>query len=244
MSTIVFPTNTQEQFEDFLKNLHQFYQDKYGKVYNENRTMELQMYHKAQKYERTSMISAGFMFGLLILMMCSWAIWNLSISSVIATILFIIALIIFFYSLNKGFNCENSSNSYEHKNYEIKNAVHNDLDKINLFIPDLSCFFDDDYNILDWCRDDDYNRLKMLETLKKEKDIKVKLENGNIVFNTIINGNSFKSNQISCPNDRDDFDVLTKASGTDTFNLTYLDKVYNQMYNQFDEIKNRKEDAN
>ena len=59
MSTIVFPTNTQEQFEDFLKNLHQFYQDKYGKVYNENRTMELQMYHKAQKYERTSMISAS-----------------------------------------------------------------------------------------------------------------------------------------------------------------------------------------
>lgn len=244
MSRIVFPETTQEQFEGFLKNLHQFYQDKYGTVYNENRTMELQMYHKAQKYERASMISGGSMFVLLILMMCSWAMLKLSISSVMATILFSIALIIFFYTLNKGFNCENSSYSYEHKNYEIRNAVRNDLDKINLDMHDLSCFFDDYYNILEWCRDDDYNRLKLFETLKKEKDIKVKLEDGNIVFNTIINGNPFKSNYISCPEDRDDFEILTHTSGTDTFNLTYLDKVYNQMYNQFDEIKKRKEDTN
>lgn len=244
MSTIKFPETTQEQFEGFLKNLHQFYQDKYGTVYKENHTLEMQMYHKSQKYEIASMISAGIAFALLIWMMCSWAILKLSFSSVIATILFSIALIIFFYSLIKDLKCYHSSNSYEYKNSVIKDAIRDDLDKINLFMPDLSCFFEDDYNILEWCRDADYNRLKMLETLKKEKDIKVKLEGGNIVFNTIINGNPFKTNRISCPENRDDFDILTQASGADTYNLTYLDKVYNQMYNQFDEIKKRKEDTN
>lgn len=244
MSTIKFPETTQEQFEGFLKNLHQFYQDKYGTVYKENHTLEMQMYHKSQKYETTSMISAGISLGLLIWMMCSWAILKLSFSSVIATILFSIAIIIFIYTLIKGLICYNSSNSYEYKNYKIKEAIRNDLEKINLVMHDLSCFFEEDYNILDWCRDADYNRLKMLETLKKEKDIKVKLEGGDIVFNTIINGNPFKTNRISCPEDRDDFDILTQASEADTFNLTYLDKVYNHMYSQFDEIKKRKEDTN
>lgn len=244
MSRIIFPETTQEQFEGFLKNLYQYYQDKYGTVYNENRTMELQMYRKAHKYEIASMILAGIALVLFIWMMFSWEILKLSISSVIATVLFIIALIVLLILIIKGLSCDNSSNSYGYKNYEIKNAVRTDLDKINLDMHDLSCFFDDDYNILDWCRDENYNRLKMFETLKKEKDIKVKLEDDKVVFNTIINGNSFKSNHISCPDDRDDFEILTQASGVDTFNLTYLDKVYNQMYNQFDEIKKRKEDTN
>ena len=241
MSTIVFPENTQEQFEGFLKNLHQFYQDKYGTAYKENRTLEIKMSDKAQKYERATMISGGIMFGFLIWTLYDWAVLKLSISSIITTILFIIALIALFYSFSKCLDYEKSSNSYDYKNYKIKEAIRDDLDKINLVMHDLSCFFEDNYNILDWCRDDDYKRLKMLETLKKEKDIKVKIENGDVVFNTIINGNPFKSNRIPCPDDRDDFDILTQASGADTFNLTYLDKVYNQMYNQFDEIKKRKD---